>query len=131
MLGAPTGLAGKYYLSADTAIDFGVGLFRRWRERDGTAFHVDFLWHPAVLINARPFLIPVYFGVGARAFDYHDDDDRDDLALGVRVPAGIMLDFNRTPVDIFLELAFVFDFFDDARGRDTDLNGAVGLRYYF
>lgn len=130
MLGAPTGLSGKYYLSADTALDFGVGVFRRWRERDGTAFHVDLLWHPAVLINARPFVIPLYFGIGARVFDYNDDV-YDDFALGLRLPVGVMLDFNRTPLDIFFEAAFVFDFYDDSRGREADLNGAVGVRYYF
>ena len=129
MIGAPTGLAGKYYLSADTALDFGVGYIDRWGARHGFHLHADFLWHPAVLINARPFVVPFYFGVGGRLFDYDADND-DDLAAGLRVPFGIMFDFNNVPLDIFFELVFVFDVLERGGGRDY-LNGAIGFRYYF
>lgn len=130
MVGAPTGLAGKYYLSRDTAIDFGVGALSRVTHRDGIHLHLDYLWHPAVLINARPFVMPLYFGLGARIFDYDDDDFDDDLALGLRVPVGLAFDFNNVPLDIFMEAVFVFDLIGRGGGRDY-LNGAVGIRYYF
>lgn len=130
MIGAPTGLSGKYYLSADNAIDFGLGVVRHFRNRDGLHIHADYLWHPAVLLTAEPFVMPLYFGVGARFFDFSDNND-DDLSVGVRVPLGIALDFNNVPIDIFFELAFVFDFIVDRGDTYADLNGAIGLRYYF
>lgn len=129
MVGAPTGLSGKYFFARATALDFGIGTIRGWSNRDGLHAHVDVLWHPAVLINARPFVMPFYIGLGGRLFDY-DDDNNDDLALGLRVPIGIAFDFNNVPLDIFIEAAFVFDFIN--RGNRLDyLNPAVGIRYYF
>lgn len=135
MLGSPTGLSGKYYLGADTAIDFGLGVNGYgYGEYRGLHLHADFLWHPAVLASTPPFELPIYFGVGGRLWDYdhyRDRDFDDDLALGVRVPLGIMMDFNNVPIDIFFELAFVLDFlvYDD-RAR-AHFNGAIGIRYYF
>ena len=70
------------------------------------------------------------------SFDFDDDRNRyDDVsALGIRVPVGIAFDFNNVPLDIFIELALVFDFiFDDYYDDDfdVDFNPAVGIRYWF
>ncbi len=131
MLGDPTGFSGKYYLSADTALDFGFGLIRL-AGPDGVHAHMDFLWHPANLATTPPFLLPIYFGLGGRVFSFDggNDDDNDDFAVGLRVPGGIMMDFNHVPIDVFFELAFVLDFVTegDLRAR---FNGAIGARYYF
>ena len=133
MLGAPTGLSGKYYLSAATAIDFGFGVIEGFG-RDGIHAHADFLWHPAVLATTPPFVLPIYFGVGGRLFSFDrgnpNDNNDDDFALGVRVPGGIMMDFNNVPLDIFFELVFVLDFISSGNA-DADINGAIGVRYYF
>ena len=126
MLGAPSGLSGKYYLSPDTAFDFGIGAVYRFRDRDGLHLHADFLWHPGVLAKPDPFWVPVYVGIGGRFLD-HDNHSH----LGVRAPAGIMLDFQRTPIDIFFEVALVVDLFIEGRDTDVDFQGAIGLRYYF
>lgn len=134
MLGVPTGLSGKYYLSGDTAVDFGLGVISRYGDRDGLHLHADFLWHPAVLASTAPFELPFYFGVGGRLWDYDRNNNNnrdDDIALGVRVPVGIMMDFNNVPIDIFFELAFVLDFLLNDGGAEAQFNGAIGIRYYF
>ncbi|MEZ4368439.1 MAG: hypothetical protein R2939_19495 [Kofleriaceae bacterium] len=132
MLGAPTGLSGKYFLDGDRALDFGVGAIRYYRKRDGLHLHLDYLFHPVTLVKTEPFWLPLYLGVGGRVFDFDDDVDDDGLALGVRAPIGIAFDFNNVPLDAFFELAVVVDFFVDYRDRvNADLNGAIGLRYYF
>lgn len=135
MIGAPTGLSAKYYLSEKTALDFGLGVQHRWRYHDAISFHMDFLWHPAVLAETEPFILPIYFGVGGRVLDhdhhrdFHDDDG---THFGVRVPIGIMMDFNTVPIDIFFELALVLDFItEDGHDDHADFNGAIGARYYF
>lgn len=131
MIGAPTGLSGKYFYGRDKAIDFGVGAFRYYRGRDGLQIHVDHLWHPVTLASTEDFELPLYVGIGGRVFDFDDDNDRDGLALGVRAPVGISLDLNRTPIDIFFELALVADLFVDYDDRyGVDVNGALGLRFY-
>lgn len=135
MFGAPTGLSGKYYLSSDTAIDFGLGVYRRFRHHEAVQLHADFLWHPVVLAEADPFILPLYFGIGARILDHdrHEDfHDDEGTHLGVRAPIGILMDFNRVPIDIFFELALVVDLFIDGHDHGhIDLDGAIGFRYYF
>lgn len=134
MLGSPTALAGKYYLGPDTAVDFGLGVIQGFG-RDALHLHGDFLWHPATLLTAEPFILPVYIGIGARLADFDDDidddgDDDGDITLGARVPLGIMMDFNDVPLDIFLEIAPVFDVIG-YRAPEFDINVALGVRYYF
>lgn len=130
MIGAPTAISGKYYLGEDTAVDFGVGVIRGFR-RDGLHLHADFLWHPATLVTAEPFVMPFYLGIGGRIADFEDDlDDDGDFNLGVRAPIGLLLDFNEVPLDVFFELALVIDFIG-YDGLDADFNGALGVRYYF
>lgn len=129
MLGAPTGLSGKYFLGPDTALDFGIGAYYRYRDGDGVHLHADFLWHPAVLVKADAFWLPLYFGIGGRFLDHGNHGH-----LGARVPIGISFDFNNVPLDIFLEMAAVLDFAldDDDHGVIYgDVNGAVGVRYWF
>ncbi len=134
MIGVPTGLSGKYYLSEDTALDFALAVYQDGRDYydDAFHFHIDHLWHPVVLAAPDAFWMPLYFGVGARILDRRGDRDfRDDLHLGVRAPLGILMDFNNVPLDIFFELALVVDVISsDDRGY-SDINGSVGIRYYF
>ncbi len=130
MFGAPTGLSGKYFLGKDTALDFGVG-WNSWNRSRGLHIHADFLWHPAALITARPFHMPIYFGLGGRFWDFDGDRYDDDIAFGLRVPGGIAFDFNNVPLDIFLELAVVLDFYRYYGGAHLGFNGALGIRYYF
>lgn len=133
MFGEPTGIAGKFYLSRDTALDFGLGWGGYYYGREyGFHAHMDFLWHPVVLAKAEPFWLPLYFGIGGRFLERgYFDDGYYGTRFGARVPGGIMMDFNNVPLDIFLELAFVLDFIaPDGRGY-AGFNGALGLRYYF
>ena len=135
MLGAPSGLSGKYFLDSKHAIDFGVGAIGYYRGRDGLHLHLDYLIHPFSITNNPTFDLPLYFGIGGRLFNFDDNDnndDRDGLALGVRAPLGVAFDFNRVPLDVFVELALVADIFvgyNDDFG--IDVNGAVGIRYWF
>ena len=133
MLGAPTGLSGKYFIGQDTAIDFGVGVIRYYRHRRSNLhIHADFLWHPVSIASTEPFELPLYFGVGARVWDFDDDNDRDGFGLGVRVPVGIAFDFNNVPIDIFLQLVPSLNFYSDYRddfGFWFDFS--FGIRYFF
>ena len=132
MIGVPSGLAGKYYIGPNRALDFGIGGIRYYRGRDGLHLHLDHLWHPAVLGKNRDFEVPLYLGVGARFFSFTDGNDSRGGALGLRAPIGVALDFNKVPLDIFFELAFVADLLIDYEDDYyTDVTGALGLRYYF
>lgn len=132
MFGVPSGLSGKYFISPNKAIDFGIGGIRYYRGRDGIHLHLDHLWHPAVLGKNADFEVPFYLGVGARFFSFTDNNDDKGGAIGLRVPVGLAMDFNNVPLDVFFELAFVMDLVVNYDDRYyTDLTGAIGIRYYF
>lgn len=152
MLGEPTGISAKWYLGGKPfALQFGLGWVDddgfRDDDDDGLHIHGDVVWHPAILTRNPTFVMPFYLGVGARILDDEDGYDcnnngcrfhEDDTYIGVRVPFGLLMDFNRTPIDIFLEIAIVVDLielddddFDDDDHDRGHLNGSVGVRYYF
>ena len=135
-IGEPTGLNGKYFVAPDRAIDFGIGaIYADYRGSDGFHIYADYLWHPVTLVHADAFQMPLYIGVGGRFWNFCDacvNGYRAD-ALGVRVPFGITFDFNRVPLDVFLQLVFVADVFIHYPGHDfgPGIDGGVGIRYWF
>lgn len=138
-LGSPSGLNGKYFLSDDRALNFGIGwIYDRYYydDRDGIHLYLDYLFHPLSITNNPTFQLPFYVGVGGRLWDFDDRrDGRDDsgYAFGVRVPLGIAFDFNKVPLDVFVQLTFVADLLfayeDDRVG--LHLEGSFGIRYWF
>jgi hypothetical protein len=149
IVGEPNvGLSAKYYIGNKMGIAAALGDTQRGWADDGIHLHVDVLWHPKVLTRQPAFDLPFYVGVGGR-FLQHDGDfcDRngncfdydDDQHLGVRVPFGILMDFNNVPLDVFFELSMTLDLIvidnDDFDNDDDDvdlyLSGALGARYYF
>jgi len=135
-LGAPTGLVGKYFLSPDRALDFGIGDLYTYFNRSGLHIYGDYLFHPVSFVSAPAFELPLYVGVGARFWDfgYRDvNQDRSAFAFGVRVPVGVSFDFNNVPLDIFVQVVPVIDFFSGYAPHTVffDVDGSVGVRYWF
>jgi len=145
VVGEPTGLTAKLYLSQPFALQFGAGFVDNFDGEDGFHLNVDALWHPAILARGADITLPFYIGVGGRLFDHRYDYIANgmryvdhDTRLGVRVPFGLLMDFNKVPLDLYFELAFVVDlvYFDETIGpfdnRDrAGFQGGIGLRYYF
>ena len=141
-LGQPSGLTGKLFIGPSTAIDFGLGYaYEHYYYGDGIHLYGDVLFHPTTLIRADAFHMPFYVGVGLRFWDF-DYCDRNictygGSAVGVRVPFGIAFDFNRAPLDIFVQLVPVVDFvrgdyYDRHRNRThLAIDGSVGIRFWF
>jgi hypothetical protein len=121
MLGEPIGANLKYWFTDKLAIDGALG--RSFRHDNDFYLHSDVLYH-LDLIDVDKGRLPLYFGGGLRA---RWDDDRDTRA-GVRVPVGITYIFEDIPVDVFFELAPVFDFTPKYK---TDFTVGIGARYWF
>jgi hypothetical protein len=120
MLGEPSGINLKFWQSSATAIDVGVA----WAFSDNGGFHIhgDYLWHEYDLVKISSGRMPVYYGVGARA------KFGGVTRIGIRGVAGLAYMFDNAPVDIFVEIAPVFDLVEEA---EFGVNGGVGVRYFF
>ena len=131
-LGEPTGVTGKYFLSASNALDFGLGTIYNYFDRDGLHLYLDYLWHPVSLISNESFELPFYVGVGGRFWNFTDRPYDNAYAFGVRVPLGIAFDFNNVPLDIFVQIVPTLDFYANYRHSVyLDLDASFGIRYWF
>ncbi len=129
--GEPTGLDVKLDLSHNSALDLLFGWYSHWRDVDHGAYgHATYLVTPLVS-RGRSVLVPLRLGIGVAIFD----DDRfyqDDINVAVRIPAELGLRFRRTPLELYFEIALKLTVIDTNRNHDTaDLDGGIGLRFYF
>ncbi len=121
MFGEPIGLTLKYWVNETFAVDGGLGA--SFHREDGLQLHSDALWHVFGSHHCPHGLLSPYIGVGGRA-KFQDGDDR----FGVRVPIGVSYMLDRSPVDMFLEIAPVLDVEPSVQGS---FNVAAGARFWF
>src|SRR4051812_39262917 len=129
ILGEPTGVSAKLYLSDDQAIQAAVGFAF---VGGGLHLHADYVFHPYILQERPSFVLPFYFGPGLRVIDYRNVAANDYFAVGIRAVAGLLFDFKTVPLDAFVEGAIGIEYrFADGKGLGPIFNGAAGVRYYF
>ena len=98
----------------------------------GLEASVDYLFHPFILQDRDSFTMPFYVGPGIRVVDY--DQGRSGpsyLAIGIRGVVGILFDFKKVPLDVFIEIAGIPEYGFDDHGFNIRLNADAGIRYYF
>jgi hypothetical protein len=120
LLGEPTGLSGKAWVSEKNAVDAGMA----WSFRSSGFFHVhaDYLWH-FPLRDAEVQRFTAYAGVGGRL----GIRSRDAL-LGVRIVGGLAYWPRGTPLDLFVEVAPILDL---TPATEMSANGGIGIRFFF
>jgi hypothetical protein len=121
MLGEPSGISGKLFLSKSTAIDGGIGISFA-DDYQSPQIHADYLQH----ISLSSANLPLYYGIGAKL--KFGNTDNPETRVGIRIPVGISWMPALVPLDIFLEVVPLLDLSPSARFK---LNGAIGIRYYF
>lgn len=123
ILGEPTGPSFKVWTGAASAIDGAAA----WSLDDRNSFHlhIDYLWHNLTVFRLIKGSMPLYFGLGGR-IQFREGND-DDL-IGVRIPVGIEYLPANTPLGIFVEIVPVLNLAPDT---EMDMEGALGIRYYF
>lgn len=128
IVGHPTGLSLKGYLTPDTAIDGAIGFGEATRH---IHLHADYLWHFDVQ-HWEASKLQLYLGLGPELeFHAHPSrgasDSRTDFFIGARAPFGFSLMFG-PPFDVFAELAAGVWFLKDPR---VHVDAALGGRYWF
>ncbi len=120
--GEPSGLTGKYNINQNLSIDGGVG----WVTSGDNEFHMygDCIYHVYDLIKVPKGKLPLYFGGGLRLLIRRNKDNK----LGMRIPVGLEYQFANLPIRTFLEIVPVLNLTPDT---DFDLEGGIGIRYFF
>lgn len=121
MLGNPTGINGKKWLSDTRAVDAGLGL--SFGKHSDVSVHSDYLLHTkgALYFNDNNPL-DLYYGIGGRM------EFADTIELGLRVPVGLVHEVEAKSADVFGEVAPILDFIG---AKGLELHVLFGGRYYF
>lgn len=129
ILGEPTGLNGKFWLSNRTAFDAAIAWSSSRHEHSHFLFQGDFVYHNFRVLK-RAFEVsrgdlPLYYGVGARlGSGRYDHDDE----FGIRFVAGMAYLFPTAPFDMFVEVAPIMNLIPET---ELDGSAAVGVRFWF
>lgn len=118
-IGTPFGFSGKYLLDRDNAVDVALGA-----QGSHLDVHGDFLTHFRELLpQPKQGRFAPYIGLGLKL------ENKDDAVFGIRFLGGLAYSFGPSaPLELFAELAPVLRL---APSTGSNLDGGVGLRYYF
>lgn len=125
-LGEPTGLDLKVGLGPRSGLDilFGVTGYRDGY-RDVSYGHVTYLVTPLVG-RGSSVLVPLRLGIGGAIYG-----DSNNIAAAARVPLELALRFRSAPIEIYGEFAVALIFARLGNENRIDLQGGIGLRFYF
>jgi hypothetical protein len=127
IVGEPTGITAKLYLSDDRAIQGALGASFIG---GGYELHGEYVLHPWILQDRDSFVLPVYLGPGVRFIDYYSGRGSDShFAIGARGVIGMLFDFKEVPLDVFVEAGGGVEY-DFTEHWEPVLNAGAGVRYY-
>jgi hypothetical protein len=120
MLGEPTGISFKIWNRQTVAFDAGAA----WSivEEKHFQIHGDILLHNFNLFRVETGRMALFYGAGARIWFASD------TVFSLRIPFGLSYEFERTPIELFLEVVPMIDLIP---ATEMGMAGAVGFRYYF
>lgn len=128
-VGEPLGLDVKIDLQRRSALDLVLG-GSTYRDGRGPYGHLTYLVTP-VRGNGSSVLVPLRLGIGVAVFD-QGGKFGDDLNIAARVPLEVGFVFRSTPLELYLEVAVKLTLLDEHDNHPlADLDGGVGLRFYF
>ncbi|MHB9031256.1 MAG: hypothetical protein ACYC9O_21010 [Candidatus Latescibacterota bacterium] len=125
IIGEPTGISAKHFLSRRDAIDGALA----WSLADDSRLHlhVDYLRHDFRVLQDEFDIsegqLPLFYGIGGRV-----RIDEDDSRVGVRFVIGVSYIFEDAPFDTFFEIAPIMDLVPET---ELNANAGIGFRYWF
>ncbi|MCU0608545.1 MAG: hypothetical protein MUF22_02100 [Chitinispirillaceae bacterium] len=133
IVGEPTGISAKLWVSQTNAIDFGLGwslgsdrYYHHYDSYNGDSrvhFHMDYLWHWFNALRSSEQL-PLYMGIGGRV----NTGAGYDASAAIRGVFGIAWMPRNTPIDLFLELVPALQV---VPSTGFGLDAGIGARFYF
>lgn len=115
--GDETGPVLKYRFNGKNAVDFGISF-----KRDA-AIYGDYLWHAWDLFSKNQSgLLGGHIGLGLKI-----EENRDSNKLYLRTSAGLDYVFEKRPIELFLEVAPLFQISPDTK---SEFDLLFGVRFY-
>jgi len=121
IIGEPTGFIAKLWTGKTTAFDAGAA----WSFVHSGTFlqiHGDFLFHNFDLFKVDTGKMALYYGFGARV------KFADEAIISLRVPVGISYQFEKTAIELFLEIVPMLDIIP---ATEAGIGGGAGFRFFF
>jgi hypothetical protein len=122
MIGQPTGFTAKNWMNGNNAIDFALG-FSFARNYSGVNMHSDYLWHSYNAIQSTEKFV-LYYGPGLSLRTGKNGNGQ----FGIRGELGLEWMSHSVPIDVFIEIAPVFNFIATT---GFNIDAGFGARYYF
>ena len=136
VLGEPTGLSAKYWLTSKHSLDFGLG----YSFNSFIFVYADYLFHfPGAFGASSQFVAQLnpYIGIGgifmgstasSGTRGRYFTSDGSSAGVGMRLPLGIEWTPGEPPLGIFIELVPGLGIIPSTFGF---VEGGIGVRYYF
>ena len=126
ILGDPTGLSGKVYITERFAID----AIASWSFVDDAIVIIGDLTYDIldIPVDVQAFTLPFYIGAGAKVGFIEKGNDDGETLVGIRGPVGVAMQFNNLPIEVFFEVAPGIEL---APETEADVTGGIGIRFYF
>ncbi len=126
MLGSPSGITGKVFFDANSALDFGLGVVAG----DDMYCYADYLRHFSGIFPLSDIALSVGLGPGYHRYEKERkrrDDERENR-FELRMPLGLEYVIRMIPLGVFLEIAPALRMIPEI---GFDIRGGIGVRYYF
>jgi hypothetical protein len=129
VIGEPTGLSLKSWLSGNSAVTVGAA----WSfQHDGSLFlWADYTLHSFDITNSgSDRSLAFHYGIGGKAsfVDNENENEGNDTVIGARIPLGLMIPLRHHPVDFFVEVVPTIDLAPDT---EFGVNGGIGAHLFF
>lgn len=121
LLGSHSGISANYKFEENKSIDF-LGSYD-FGDNQEYYFHSTYLFRHPKSIDFDTISFGWYGGLGAKI-----ESDDNDFNMGARVALGLNYELETKPIEIFTEVAATMNVIQNT---DTDVNVALGARYYF
>lgn len=125
VIGKPTGISGKYWLTSKTAADAALA----WElgPHSSLTLLTTYLVHEKAifLVDKQPF--DLYYGIGV-IMSSRESCKSDCLRMGPRAPLGLGYFFPKANIEVFSEISISLALI---QSTEVDLGIGIGARYFF
>ncbi len=132
IIGQPTGLSVKYFLTSKSASAFDFALATAYNKDlesfQDIYFHVDYLYHFFNVFYISGGQFAPYFGIGPSFSITTESESTQEISTLLRFPIGMTFLFARAPIDFFAEIVPSLSVMPETK---FTYNFGLGMRFYF